>query len=145
MIMPTLVRVRNISSSSSNATNGAGMLPFITPTSSIWRASTWPSRPLAGILGQGSGDGGTVAAAALLPAIQSRSGTSPTAPLYEKVPSAPLGYVVVLASAPSVVAGSPGAITPVYTVLKTLGNSVPGRPAAISASPDSGPKENMYV
>src|ERR1700688_3331034 len=44
MIMPTLVRVRKNSSSSSIAINGAGMLPFITPTSMIWRGSTWPVR-----------------------------------------------------------------------------------------------------
>jgi hypothetical protein len=43
MIMPTLVSVRNISSSSSNATSGAGMLPFITPISMMGRGSTWPS------------------------------------------------------------------------------------------------------
>src|ERR1700741_2047073 len=43
MIMPTLVRVRKNSLSSSNANNGAGILPFITPTSMIWRGSTCPS------------------------------------------------------------------------------------------------------
>src|SRR3974390_2465353 len=55
---------------------------------------------------------------------------------------------------PSLVAGSPGkrfvivwvGVTVfVYTVLKTLGGSVPGRPWAISASPDSGPNANMNV
>jgi hypothetical protein len=44
-----------------------------------------------------------------------------------------------------VVAGSPGRRVPGYVVLKTEGNSVPGKPFAISASPDSGPKENMNV
>src|SRR6266446_1065564 len=48
MIIPTLVRVRNISSSSSNATNGAGMLPFMTPMSSICRGSTCPASGLDG-------------------------------------------------------------------------------------------------
>jgi len=47
-----------------------------------------------------------------------------------------------------VVAGSPGssgAPSCGYTVLNTLGNWVPGCPLAISARPDSGPKENIYV
>src|SRR5579864_8917668 len=44
MIMPTLVRVRKNSSSSSNAARGAGILPFITPTSMMGRGSTCPSR-----------------------------------------------------------------------------------------------------
>src|SRR6267143_234071 len=59
------------------------------------------------------------------------SGTSPTAPLY----------------ATPLVAGSPGCsgVAPGYTVLKTLGNCVPGRPLAMSVSPDNGPKENRYV
>ena len=35
--------MRNISSSSSKATSGAGMLPFITPMSMMGRGSTWPS------------------------------------------------------------------------------------------------------
>jgi hypothetical protein len=58
--------------------------------------------------------------------------------LYEKEPGA-------LAS--TVVAGSPGSRfdVPVYTVLKTFGNWVPGRPVAMSASPDNGPKANRYV
>src|SRR3974377_108788 len=43
MIMPTLVRVRKNSSSSSNAASGAGILPFITPTSMMGRGSTCPS------------------------------------------------------------------------------------------------------
>src|SRR6266853_501548 len=55
MIIPVLVSVRKNSSSSSNAISGAGMLPFITPTSMIWRGSTCPLRPLAGRLGQGRG------------------------------------------------------------------------------------------
>src|SRR5258708_36216780 len=41
--MPTLVRVRKNSSSSSNAIRGAGILPFITPTSMMGRGSTCPS------------------------------------------------------------------------------------------------------
>ena len=46
----------------------------------------------------------------------------------------------------SVVAGSPGSKRAAgYTVLNTLGNSVPGSPAAISARPDNGPNENMNV
>src|SRR5467141_974060 len=45
MIIPTLVSVRKNSSSSSNAISGAGMLPFMTPTSMIWRGSTWPVIP----------------------------------------------------------------------------------------------------
>ena len=45
MIMPTLVSVRKNSSSSSIAISGAGMFPFITPTSMICRGSTWPSMP----------------------------------------------------------------------------------------------------
>src|SRR5262249_45196592 len=50
-------------------------------------------------------------------------------------------------AAPSVVAGSPrfNGNGPVYGVLKTAGNCVDGRPAATSASPESGPKENMNV
>src|SRR5882762_8929080 len=51
MIMPTLVSVRKNSSSSSIAIKGAGMLPFITPTSMIWRGSTWPVRHWLGALG----------------------------------------------------------------------------------------------
>src|SRR5215469_3405206 len=43
MIIPTLVSVRKNSSSSSNAASGAGMLPFITPTSMMGRGSTLPS------------------------------------------------------------------------------------------------------
>src|SRR5579863_5008186 len=43
MIMPTLVRVRKNSSSSSNANKGPGILPFIGPMSMIWRGSTCPS------------------------------------------------------------------------------------------------------
>src|ERR1700733_2815647 len=55
---------------------------------------------------------------------------------------------------PSVVAGSPGEgvappllpeSVPANVVLKTSGNSVPGWPLAISARPDSGPKEYMNV
>ena len=73
------------------------------------------------------------------------SGTSPTAPLNVKAPR--------LIDAPpnpdgsSVVAGSPGCsgVAPVYRPLKTLGNCVPGRPRAMSQSPDNGPKENMNV
>ena len=110
------------------------MFPFITPTSRIWRGSTCPSR-------QG---------AVQVPlAIASRSAVRPTAPLYVKAApgsnALPGTYDVPSSLAPSVVAGSPGAIIPGYTVLKTFGNSVPGWPFAISASPDSGPKENMYV
>ena len=41
--MPTLLRVRKYSSSSSIAISGAGILPFITPTSMSWRVSTCPS------------------------------------------------------------------------------------------------------
>ena len=39
MIMPTFVSVRKNSSSSSIAIKGAGILPFITPTSMIARGS----------------------------------------------------------------------------------------------------------
>src|SRR5439155_14341136 len=115
MIMPTLVRVRKNSSSSSIAINGAGMLPFITPTSMMGRGSTCPLM------------GPPVPS----PLLASTSGTSPTAPLYVT----PL------------VAGSPGCsgVAPGYTALKTLGNCVPGRPLAMSVSPDNGPKENRYV
>src|SRR5205807_8017742 len=78
-----------------------------------------------------------------------RSGVRPTAPLYVKAApgskALPGTYAVPLSPAPSVVAGSPGAIIPGYTALKTFGNSVPRWPFAISASPDSGPEENMYV
>src|SRR5271166_5603185 len=51
----------------------------------------------------------------------------------------------VLATVPSVVAGSPGRRVPGYCVLKTLGNCVPGKPLVMSASPESGPNENMNV
>src|SRR6516164_3867903 len=54
----------------------------------------------------------------------------------------PFGPVVV---PPALVAGSPGTRRPGDTVLKSVGNWVPGLPLAMSASPDSGPKENMYV
>jgi hypothetical protein len=47
--------------------------------------------------------------------------------------------------APTAVAGSPGINVLGAVVLKTAGNSVPGKPLAMSASPDKGPKENMYV
>jgi hypothetical protein len=69
--------------------------------------------------------------------LTSRSGINPTAPLYVNAP-APVRPDV---------AGSPGrtGTGPGYTVLKTLGNSVPGPPLAMSTSPDNGPKENMYV
>src|SRR5579864_4835942 len=75
------------------------------------------------------------------------SGVRPTAP-----------FQVNAVPARSVVAGSPrtsgvGQITPVVLipgqpgkgVLNTLGNWVLGLPAATSARPESGPKENMYV
>src|ERR1035441_10147815 len=64
MIWPTLLRVRKNSSSSSIAISGAGMLPFITPTSIIGRGSTCPSM--------------------MLPA--SMSGTCPTAPFVKGEP-----------------------------------------------------------
>jgi hypothetical protein len=69
--------------------------------------------------------------------LTSKSGINPTAPLYVNAP-APLRPDV---------AGSPGrtGTGPGYTVLKTIGNSVPGPPLAMSTSPDNGPKENMYV
>jgi hypothetical protein len=75
------------------------------------------------------------------------SGATPTAPLYV---NDPVGRGVgqaghVLATIPSVVAGSPGRRVPGYGVLKVLGNSVPGWPLAMSASPDNGPNENMNV
>jgi len=44
-----------------------------------------------------------------------------------------------------VVAGSPTCGVPGKTVLNAFGNCVPGSPFAMSARPDSGPKENMYV
>jgi hypothetical protein len=47
--------------------------------------------------------------------------------------------------APSVVAGSPRVSVPGNGVLKTFGNWVLGWPAATSASPESGPNENMNV
>ena len=66
---------------------------------------------------------------------------NPTAPLYPKV-DGPFGP----GPAPSLVAGSPGCSRgPEYTELKTYGNSVPGKPFLMSASPDNGPKENRYV
>ena len=55
------------------------------------------------------------------------------------------GYDVTAVVMASVVAGSPGTRVPPYTVLKMLGNCVPGRPAAMSARPDNGPNENMNV
>src|ERR1035438_8498899 len=125
MIMPTLLRVRKNSSSSSNAISGAGIFPFITPTSRICRGSTCPSK-------QG---------AVQFPAARlSASGVKPTAPFQANPPR--VGATVSVGTAPSDVAGSPGAIVPGYTLLNTLGNSVPGCPLAISASPDNGPKEN---
>src|SRR6516164_4726187 len=81
----------------------------------------------------------------------SGSPVSPTAPFQVKgaalVPPLPGELPAV---PPSVVAGSPRSSTicpavPGYTVLKTSGYCVPGSPAAMSASPDNGPKENMYV
>jgi hypothetical protein len=85
------------------------------------------------------------------------SGVSPTAPFHVN-PVAEFGGQTVYGDiplvAPSVVAGSPRirgveqlllSVQPGYGTLKPLGNCVPGRPAAISASPESGPKENMNV
>src|SRR5215472_794389 len=77
------------------------------------------------------------------------SGARPTAPFQVNGPpvlpdpgDAPL-------AAPSLVAGSPGLSGAELAlgngVLKVLGNSVPGCPRAMSASPESGPKENMKV
>src|SRR5215472_17380780 len=143
MIMPTLVNVRKNSSSSSMAIIGAGTLPFITPTSMIWRGSTCPSSPFAGRFGQGAAP--PLAAAKLLPETQSASGTRPIAPLNENGAAAPpvvfdlYGYEVTELVIASVVAGSPGTSVPPNTVLKVVGNSVPGRPAVISAMPESGP------
>ncbi len=83
--------------------------------------------------------------------MQSASGTRPTAPLNENGAAVPVvvldlnGYEVTVVSIPSVVAGSPGTRIPLYTLLNTLGNCVPGRPAAISARPDNGPNENINV
>src|ERR1700694_1099390 len=121
MIMPTLVRVRNISSSSSKATNGAGILPFITPMSKIWRGSTWPSRQ--GAVQRPS-------------AMASASGVSPTAPLYVN-PAVEMGNVgQVPAATPSLVAGSPGwsGSVPRFSVLELLGKPRPGRAFARAAS-----------
>jgi hypothetical protein len=86
------------------------------------------------------------------------SGVSPTAPFHVNKGLVAGGFVNVHGDAPlvapSVVAGSPRirgveqlllSVQPGYGTLKPLGNCVPGRPAAISASPESGPKENMNV
>ena len=45
----------------------------------------------------------------------------------------------------SLMAGSPRVSVPGYGVLKTPGNWDEGRPAATSAKPESGPKENINV
>src|SRR5947209_16733860 len=102
--------------------------------------------PPVGRLGQGSGL--PAAVAKLLPEMQSASGTRPTAPLNENGAAVPPGvvfdlngYEVTVVSIPSLVAGSPGTRIPLNTLLNVLGNSVPGRPAAISARPDNGPNE----
>src|ERR1700722_18009658 len=80
------------------------------------------------------------------------SGASPTAPLNVKPPVELRGNVgdqepQVLAATPSVVAGSPGRrlLSDGYNVLKVEGNSVPGWPFAMSASPAKGPNANMKV
>src|SRR6267143_4692697 len=133
MIMPTLVRVRKNSSSSSIAINGAGMLPFITPTSMIGRGSTCPSMGAPPVPD---------------PLLASTFGTSPTAPLYPNLAKAAwMQGAFVQFEVSTVVAGSPGSsgVAPAYTILKAVGDFVPGRPFAMSAIPDNGPKENMYV
>jgi hypothetical protein len=86
------------------------------------------------------------------------SGVKPTAPFH--VNSGLLVGLFVAAHgdaplvAPSVKAGSPrtngveqlaALVQPGYGVLKTYGNWVDGRPAAMSAKPESGPNENMNV
>src|SRR5215469_3358536 len=80
------------------------------------------------------------------------SGARPTAPFQVNPaaygPGKPV-HGALPAVAPSVVAGSPrvsgAALTALYGVLKTLGNWVDGLPAATSAKPESGQKENMNV
>src|SRR5215469_11899756 len=70
----------------------------------------------------------------------------PTAPFHVNAVPAPTptpGEAPV--TAPSVVAGSPRTSVPGYGVLKTVGNSAPVLPEAMSASPESGPKENINV
>src|ERR1700751_1860377 len=73
---------------------------------------------------------------------------NPTAPLYlnAECGRALLGKrnQLELSTNPSVVAGSPGCSVPAG-VLNVDGNSVPGSPFAMSARPDNGPKENIYV
>jgi len=77
------------------------------------------------------------------------SGAKPTAPFHLNTGDNPPvvtptpGELPVVA--PSVVAGSPRVSVPGYGVLKISGNWVPGRPAAMSARPESGPNENMKV
>src|SRR5215469_17205874 len=104
------------------AISGAGILPFMTPTSMIWRGSTCPSKH------------GAVQTPA---AIASASGASPTAPLNESalVDSGNPGHVP--ATIPFEVAGSPGT-SALEVALKTPGNCVPGLPSAISFNPDRG-------
>jgi hypothetical protein len=76
------------------------------------------------------------------------SGYRPTAPFHVNAgtngPGAPVHGVAPLV-APSVVAGSPRVSVPGYGLLKILGNWDEGRPAATSAKPESGPKENINV
>jgi hypothetical protein len=81
----------------------------------------------------------------------------PTAPFHPNSGAAPVGFEVhgdAPLLAPSVAAGSPrcsgvpqllSLVQPGHMVLKTAGNSLPGRPAAMSSRPESGPKENMKV
>jgi hypothetical protein len=84
-------------------------------------------------------------------------GAKPTAPFQAKVGAYGLGEPVhgeLPAVAPSVVAGSPGTkgvvqvelvAQPGHGELKIYGDSLPGRPAAMSAKPESGPNENMKI
>src|SRR5437016_13230800 len=96
---------------------GAGMLPFMTPTSMIGRVSTCPLMPEAGLV-----------AAQVGSARQSRSGASPIAPLY---PNPDRGFAPLLL-APSAVAGSPGLNVPPSGPLNPRRNSVPGKPFLLS-------------
>src|SRR5215472_7959732 len=86
------------------------------------------------------------------------SGVRPTAP-FQLNAAEDSGTAVpgeLPAVAPSVVAGSPGTngvaqvelarvAQPGHGVLKINGGSAPVRPAAMSAKPESGPKENIKI
>jgi hypothetical protein len=81
------------------------------------------------------------------------SGVKPTAPFQVNIGLVAAGFPVAHGAAPlvapSVVAGSPRVsgtlLTSLNGVLKIYGYCVPGRPAAMSARPESGPNENMKI